>query len=112
MADILRDLEGDELAQKPYDANDEAQVNEARKKSGKRKLKERDTLRVLMEHENGRALLFESVRCIIEGNPIVAGDPNSTYFNLGQEYRARGLMQEILKIDPQGFAKMIEESMA
>lgn len=110
MADKIRSMEAEELPERPFDASSPTEVNEARKKAGRKKVKERETLQTLMQYENGRKFLYESIKCILEGNPLVAGDPYSTYFNLGQEYRARLIFQEIVKVAPQEFALMIEES--
>lgn len=110
MGDTIRELEAEELAEKPYDASDPEQVNAARKRSGRKVSKERDTLKALLEHENGREFLYASIKCIIDGDPVVPGDSLSTYFNLGQERRARHIFQESVRISPENFAKMIKEA--
>lgn len=110
MADKIQELEAAELPERPFDASDPKQVNEARKKSGRKKVKERETLLTLMQYENGRRFLYDSIKCILDGNPLVPGDPYSTYFNLGQEFRARGIFQEIVRVAPKEFSLMIEET--
>lgn len=103
-------MEAEELDKKPFDASDPEAVNTARKKAGRKKAKERDTLKTLMEYPNGRELMFNSVKCILTGNPMVIGDPHSTYYNLGQEIRARHIFMEIVRTCPEEFALMIEEN--
>ena len=110
MADQIQTMEAEELDKKPFDASDPEAVNNARKKAGRKKAMERDTLKTLMEHENGRKLMFDSVKCILSGNPVIPNEPYATYFNLGQEYRARHIFKEIVRIAPEEFAVMIEEN--
>lgn len=110
MVDTIRQLEANELEEKPYDAGDEKSVSDARKKSGRKKAKERETLKTLMQYENGRELMFNSIRCLLDGNPVVPGDSLSTYYNLGQEHRAREIFKEIVRVAPKEFAVMIEEN--
>lgn len=110
MADTIRELEAAANAEVPYDAGDEKAVNEARKKSGRKKVKERETLVTLMQYENGRKLMFDSIKCILTGNPVVPNDPSSTYFNLGQEARARHIFKELVTVTPADFVLMIEEN--
>lgn len=107
--DPIDDLEATENLGKTYDAADPKQVNDARTKAGRGKKKERQVIAALMQHEDGRKVLFDSVRCLLEGNPLVPGDPYSTYFNLGQEHRARELFKEILKVAPENFIVMMKE---
>lgn len=109
MADKVRELEAEETPERPFDASDPKQVNTARKKHARKKVEERETLRTLMQYENGRRFIYDSIKCILDGNPVIPGDPHSTYFNLGQEYRARGIFQEVVKVAPKEFALMIEE---
>jgi hypothetical protein len=110
MATRSQELEAEDLIAKTFDASDAKQVNNARKKAAKEKAEERETLEALMEYPNGRALMFNSVKCILIGSPLTPNDPYSTYFNLGQEHRARELFKEIVKIAPEEFTLMIEEN--
>lgn len=103
--------EAEELAEKPFDASDPQAVNEARKKSGRKRKKQREVLQKIMAHQDGRELVYDFVKCIVEGNPAVPGDPVSTYFNLGQEYRAKALFMELVKIVPDDLIKMLKENL-
>lgn len=109
MVNRVAEMAAAEALEKPFNAADPIAVNNARKKAGRKKSEDRETLATLMQYENGRKFLYESIRCIIEGNPIVMGDPYSTYFNLGQEYRARSIFQEIVRVSPKEFSLMMEE---
>lgn len=110
MTKTVETLEAEDLAEKPYDASDPKQVNEARKKGGRKKKREREFLHTMMQHPDGRFLMYDMVRCVVEGNPMVPGDPHSTYFNLGQEYKARALFREIAKISPDQLVLMLQEN--
>lgn len=110
MTTTIQHLEASENIDKSFDASDKEQVNEARKKSGRKKVKERETLQALMMYENGRKLMFDSIKCILTGSPVVAQDTYSTFFNLGQEHRARHLFKEIVQVSPKEFVLMIEEN--
>lgn len=109
MADIIQQLEAAEAIEKPFDASDPKQVNEARKRAGRGKKKEREVVAALMQHPDGRKVLYDSTVLVLQGNPVVTGDPYSTYFNLGQEHRAKALFLEIIKVAPQDFIKMMDE---
>ncbi len=102
-------MEAAENLVKPYDSSDPESVANARKKLGRDKKKERDIVAALMSHPDGRTLLFNSVKCIFTGQPYVFDNINATFFNLGQEFRARGLFQEIIKLSPKDFITMMEE---
>lgn len=109
MANPIQTLQAQEEAEKPYDASDPKQVNEARKKAGRGKKKEREVVAALMQHPDGRKVLYDSTMLVLERNPVVPGDPYSTYYNLGQEQRAKDLFREIIKVAPKEFIIMMEE---
>ncbi len=111
MATRPAQLEAEENLDETFDASDPKQVNNARKKQSRERRAERELTEALMKHVDGRLYLYNSVKCVIEGNPVVPGDIHSTYFNLGQETVARNLFKELLKIDPQGVVDMIKENL-
>ncbi len=111
MVDTVRQLEAEEVVEKAYDASDPKQVNEARKKEGRLKRTERELTQAMMSHVNGRFFLYNLVKCVVEGDPLSIGDPHATYYNLGQERKARELFKEMIKIDPEGFTEMLQENM-
>lgn len=111
MATRAQQLEAEEVIETTFDASDPKQVNEARKREGRGKKAERELTHALMKHIDGRAYLYNWVKCAIEGNPVIPGDINATYYNLGQEAVARTLFRELLKIDPQGVAEMLKENL-
>ncbi len=106
----ILELEAQETIEPQYDANDPAQVNEARKKSGRKRAREREQLQKMMSTPDGRAYVFKSIECILVGNPMISGDPYSTYYNLGQEKKARDYFKEVVKICPTEFISMINEN--
>lgn len=103
-------LEAEENLEKSYNANNPEEVHAARVAAGRKKKAERETLTELMKYPNGRELLYNSIYVFLYGNPVVPGDPNSTYYNLGQEQRARDLFKEIVAVAPEDFVKMMEEN--
>ena len=110
MVDRIATLEAEELAEKPYNAADPTQVAEARKTQGRKKVKDREDYLSLMEHENGRRFLWQFCAVAITGNPVVPGDLYSTYFNLGQESKARAIFTELIRLTPELATKMIQEN--
>ncbi len=107
--DPVKFFEEDRMAAKPYDSSDEQQVNNARKAAALRERNELETLRTLSQYPNGRELLFDFIKCAITGIPTVVDNVNATYFNLGQEHKARDLFRKLIKASPGDFVKMIEE---
>lgn len=103
-------LEAEENLGQSFDANDPDQVNKKRVEAGRKKKAERETLAELMKYSNGRELLYNSIYPYLFGNPLVPGDPYSTYYNLGQEQRSRELFKEIIRVSPDDFTKMMEEN--
>lgn len=111
MADRVQQLEAAEVPEQPFDASDPEQVNEARKKSGRKKKEEREDYVSLMETEKGRSFLWKFCAAAVVGDPVVPGDSLSTYYNLGQERKARDLFKELLRVVPARVAEMVEENM-
>lgn len=111
MADKATQLQAEEEIETPYDASDKEQVNEARKKSGRKKKEEREDYVSLMETEKGRSFLWKFCAAVVTGDPVIPGDIYSTYYNLGQERKARELFKELLKVVPAQVAQMVEENM-
>jgi hypothetical protein len=110
MANKAQQLEAEDAIEKPYDASDKEQVSEARKKAGRKKKEEREDYISLMETERGRKFIWKFCAAAVIGDPVVPGDSLSTYFNLGQERKARELFRELLKVVPALVAKMVEEN--
>lgn len=110
MATIIQQLEAAEEQEKPYDASDPKAVNEARKREGRSIKKRREAIYDLMKKEEGRALIHDFVKCAYDGSPMVNGDPHSTYFNLGMEWKARALFKDLMKYCPDEVVKMITEA--
>jgi len=111
MATESENLEAAELQEKPYDANDPVQVADARKKSGRKKKEKRENYTSLLETEKGRGFLWDFCACAVTGDPVVPGCVHSTYFNLGQDRKARELFKELLRVSPEFTAIMVKENM-
>lgn len=111
MATVPKMLEAEENIERAYDASDIDQVKAARKTARRKVAKDREDYVSLMEQQNGRAFMWKFCAAAIDGDPVVNGDPYSTYFNLGQERKARALFKELLKVCPKLVAVMVEENM-
>lgn len=109
MTDSIAKFEAERAAESQYDSSDPEQVNKARIAAGRREAEELNTLKTLAEYENGRALLFDFVRCAISGNPYVPGNSDMTSYNLGQEHKARQLLRKLMIACPEDTVTMIEE---
>lgn len=107
--DPIKFFEEDRMAAKPYNSSEEKDVNNARKAAALREANELETIRTLAQYENGRELLFDFIKCAITGVPTVVDNINATYFNLGQEHKARDLFRKFIKASPKDFVKMVEE---
>lgn len=107
--DAIARFEAERMAEKPYDSSDEQQVNNARKAAALRESKDLETLKALMLHENGRSLVFDMVKCCFNGNPMVIGNAELTYFNLGQEHKARSFFNKVVQVCPKEFCQMVDE---
>ncbi len=109
MNQSIEEMEAIEIAEEPYNANDPKQVNEQRRKVGRNKKERRARLIERMKTAGGRLDVFGEIECILKGNPMVSGDPYSTYFNLGQEFIARRIFKEVVKVCPDEFILMMKE---
>lgn len=112
MADSLQKLEASEeqkAQETPFNSSEPADVNEKRKKAGRKKKKDREVILALMQHPDGRQMIYDSTFLILHTNPVVAGDSLSTYYNLGMAKKARDLFVDVVKVAPDLFIKMMEE---
>ena len=108
--DAVRELEAELLGKKPFDSSDEKEVNNRNKAMAALERERLETLRELMKYPNGRKVVFDMVRCAINGQPYVVGDTHATSYNLGLEAKARQIMRDIIVASPNGFLAMIDEN--
>lgn len=96
MGDTIREIEAAEMETKPYNAADPEQVNDARKRSGRRKSKSLEFVEAMMKLKEGREWLWDMMgQCNIFGNPLVKGDTHETYFQLGQQDIGKRILSQV-----------------
>lgn len=111
MADKIEQIIAEDVVEKPYDASDPEQVNDARKKSGRKKTNRLRVVQAIMELEDGRAYMYNLLeRCHIFGNPFVRNDPYATHFMIGESNIGRLIMADVVECSPEGYLKMCEEN--
>lgn len=97
--------------EKGYDASDPAQVNLARKKSGRKKLKNQQFITAIMNVPEGREWMYDLItHCNPLGNPVIAGDTHLTYHNIGAANIGKKLLQDINEAAPDQYIVMIKEA--
>ena len=110
MVDVPRDVEAERLAEIPFNASDPEQVNAARKKAARL---ERSRLRLveeLMKVKEGRMYVWDFLEsCHINGNPVVPGDTQATYFNLGQQNVGKLVLMDAMQF-PENYVLMVSEA--
>lgn len=106
MADTPEDEDATPLppntdAEQPYDSGDPQQVNEARKKAGRREKKRLTVIKALMQHKDGRAWVHELLEaCDILGNPVELDatqkvDTHLTLYHLGEQNIGKKILMDI-----------------
>ncbi len=108
--DIPAVAEAETNAEVPYDAADPTQVAVARKKSGRNRRARLDFIQAMMELPEGRKWLSGLMeRCFVFGNPMVQGDANGTFFNLGQQNIGKMILADVTEF-PELYSVMMKES--
>jgi len=106
----IREIEARESVVKPYDAGDRAQVNDARKRAGRKKIKQVSFIQRVMEDPDGRRWVWEFLsRCNAYSQCSVPGDPYMTHFNDGQQNVGKLLLLDVIKF-PDLYLKMMTEA--
>lgn len=101
----------EEQAVKGYDASDPATVNLARKKSGRKKIKNQQFITAIMNVPEGREWMYDLIaHCNPLGNPVMPGDTHLTYHNIGAANIGKKLLQDINEAAPKSYILMMEEA--
>lgn len=99
--------------EKGYDASDAAQVNLARKKSGRKRLKNQQFITAIMNVPEGREWMYDLIaHCNPLGNPVITGDTHLTYHNIGAANIGKKLLQDINEAAPDQYITMMKEARA
>jgi hypothetical protein len=107
--DPARELEAELLNKKPFDSSDEKEVNNRNKAMAALERERLETLRALMDHSNGRKVVFDMVKCALDGRPYVIGDTHATAYNLGLEAKARQINRDVILAAPKQYLQMLDE---
>lgn len=98
-----------------YDANDPRFEEAERKEQGRRDLDDRETLKVWMNHPNGRSLLYRFVFDVCHVNELFTAvdhqgrsDTHRTYLNLGERNAGAWLLSRMQE-HPELYMRMLEE---
>ena len=111
MVDEARIAEAELIAEKPYDASDPEQVNNARKKSGRRKKENLDFIRAMMTIPDGRKWAYEQlVKCNVFSTPFMHGSTDGTAFNCGMQNWGLQFLADITTSAPDKYVDMLKEN--
>jgi hypothetical protein len=110
------DLPDDPDAGLPYDSGDPAQVNEERRKAGRRDKKRLVVVKALLQHKDGRQWVYEMLEsCHILGNPVELDatqrvDTHLTMFHLGEQNIGKRLLIDVEEASPESYILMRQEA--
>ena len=94
----------------PYNADDPAQVNAARKKAGRKRKTREDFVTGMMSLKEGRAYVYTLLsECGTFASPFNA-DPYTTAFFCGKQHIGHLLLADIMKVAPEMYHKMVREA--
>ena len=109
MANIPATAEAEDILEQSYDAGDEVQVANARKKGGRNRRKRLEMVEAIMQQPEGRKWFYDLMeRCFIFGNAVVQGDCYGTYFNLGQQNVGKMILADLQEF-PDLYAALMKE---
>lgn len=109
MTTIPQTVEAEIEQEKPFDASDPKQVNESRKKAGRKNRERLEFIEGMMSIPQGRKWIWELMEsCFIHSNPLVANDTHGTYFNLGQQNIGKRVLADVQQF-PELYVRMCNE---
>ena len=111
MADKIQQLEAEEQPEKPFDASDPKQVNEARIKAGRAKTKRLRALEAIMELKETRRWMNDIlVACHIFEPSFREGSSDGTAFREGERNVGNRLLADIMEACPDKYLVMLKEA--
>lgn len=100
-----------EEVEKPFDASDPKQVNEARKKSGRKKRKRLDMIAGLMDIPEGREWVYEKLaECHVYATTFVPGDTYMSAYQEGRRSVGLELLADVMSAAEDQFIIMCKEA--
>lgn len=106
----VREIEAREMEEQPYNAGDPKQVNEARSRAKRRKIKQLAYEQKIMQDPEGQQWMWNLLTdCHIHGNPVVPGDTHQTYFQLGEQNIGKRLLSSVMQF-PDLYVQMAQRA--
>jgi len=94
-----------------FDAGDPVAENNAHRDEARREREDAETLRRLMGHRNGRAWLYRVLeRCHIYASSFTPGEPETTFFRMGEENIGKQMMMAAMAAAPDLYMQMLAEA--
>lgn len=94
-----------------YNADDEKQVQTAKKKAELEEALRLEVIRNVMTNAHGRKWIYDFLdRCFIYGNPFIPGQPDTTAFNNGVANVGKILLADVQAAAPDLYMQMIKEA--
>lgn len=101
----------EEDLQQSFDASDPKQVNERRKKEGRKRKKRLDLIAGLMAIAEGREWIYEKlVECKVYAPTFVPNDPQATAFQEGRRSVGLELLADVMDAAEDSFILMCKEA--
>ena len=95
----------------PYDAADPVAENNARRDEARRRREDAQTIRRLMVDVSGRAWLYRILeRCHIYASAFAPGEPETTFFRMGEENIGKQMMMAAMAAAPDLYMQMLAEA--
>ncbi len=99
------------LQEEVYNAGDEKDVTNARKKSARMRKEELEFVSAIMSSPQGRKWMLNILTiCKTFTNPVVPGDTHFTYHNIGEQNIGKKLLQDVNDSAPDQYILMMKES--
>lgn len=96
---------------RPYDASDPKQVNEQRKRAGRKRKRQLELIAALMDIAEGREWVYEKlVECHVYAPTFTPGDPHQTSFFEGERRVGLGILADVMAAAEDKFLLMCREA--
>lgn len=103
--------EAEDLAEKPYDANDPVAVNKRRKRTGRSRRTRLEFVAAMMSRPEGRAWAYDQLaQAHMFHTSFVPDNPHKTSFNEGERNAGLRLLADIEAAAPGEYMTMMREA--
>jgi hypothetical protein len=101
----------EEVDEKFVDTSNPEVVNQKERQAQRKKERKEKVLIDLLSTTQGREFVSDFlVECDVFGSPIVRHDPHGTYSNIGMQNAGKWWLDQIFKICPDKYPKMLKEA--